>query len=871
MAAACLLIFSLQLTAQDSSFRRSLTATKDTTASKIKIVGDIIKGKDTGRIRKTDTINVSRDSLTSPVSYTAQDSGVLIIPTRQFILYGKATADSKGMNLKAGTIDYNQETQLIKAYNKVDSNSSILDKAKMDQGDLKSMSDSIIFNMKNFKGLTKNTYVQQGEIYINAERLKKIDSNTYYAYRARFTTCNLDTPHFAFRTRRMKMISNKLGISGPTSVEFEGVPIPIGIPFGIYPLNTGRHSGILPPQFTQSEDFGLGLEGLGFYKVLNDYSDVTIRSNIYSYGGWSLNISPEYIKRYKYNGRFSITFQNNKLLNRNFISKDEYNTTKSFMINWSHSQDTRSRPGTSFSASVNFGSTRFNQSLLNNPMQNFQNQLSSSISYSKTWNGKANLTLNINHSQNSVTRLVSMSLPTGTYTLNTLYPFQKKDKVGTPKWYENIGIGYSGNFTNQINFYDTAFSLRRLLDTAQWGVTHSIPISLTLPSLGVVTLAPSVSYNEHWYGQKISRSWDSARNKVDTLISKGFYAARQMSFGISANTAVFGTFKLKHATIRHVMRPSISMSYQPDMNSQFYRTIQVDSLKHTLRFSQFDGVVPGAFGEGSFGGVGFGIDNSLEMKVKDKSDTSATAYKKVKLIEGFGFTSSYNLMADSFALSPFNLYARSTLFGNVNISANATMDPYEVDKFGYRVNKLQWNDPKHFSLGTITNGSVAISTSFKSKSKDPKKDSEKLPDDPFMTPDEQQRQLQYARSNPAEFTDFNIPWTLSLSYSLSFSKSLRPDSTGAYSYVTQTYSNINFSGDFSLTDKWKIGGNGYYDMNSGKLQQFSMFISREMHCWQLAINITPIGLYHTFSITLSPKSGILRDLKINRTRTFSNY
>ena len=846
----------------------------DSSANFMKDIDDSLSQKEDTLVKnKIDTLSISKDSLDAPVNYVAKDSGVLIIPTKQFILYGKSKVKYTDMTLDAAVIKYDQQTQLIKAYGATDTSNSLENKPTMNQGAMKSISDSILFSMKNMKGLTQNTYYNEGELFVNAKVLKKVDKDVFFGYGAIFTTCNYDTPHFAIRTRKIKMINNKIALSGPASPEFEGVPVPIGIPFGIFPLQRGRHSGILTPTFIASEDFGFGLEGLGFYKVVNDNMDVTIRSNIYTYGGWSLNISPKYFKRYHYTGGLNLTLQNTRALNRGGTTLDEFNTSKTFMISWNHARDNRARPGSTFNANVNFGSTKFNQTLVNNPNQNFQNQLSSSISYNKDFRGKANFSINLNHNQNNNTRLVNLNFPTANFNVVTLYPFQKQEKVGTPKWYEAIGIGYSGNISNQVSFYDTAgVSFKKLLDTMQWGATHSIPISLTLPQLGAFTISPSVSYEERWYGQKIFRSWDSAKSKVDTVINKGFYTARQMSFGMSASTRIFGTYSFKHSNgiqkIRHEIRPSISMNYKPDMAGKYFYSTRVDSAGHYLRFSQFDGVIPGPFSEGAFGGVSFGVDNLLEMKVKDKKDTSATATKKVKLIDGFGFSSAYNLMADSFALSPFNLYVRSTLFQKVNITAGATLDPYAVDTFGFRKNVLMW---KNGQLGRLTNGNIAISTSFKSKPKDGKADKDRIPVDPFMTPDEQQRQLQFARANPAEFTDFNIPWDINLSYSLSFSKQLLAKTTGGYAYSTQTYSNLNVGGSFSLTEKWKMGGNAYFDFNLGKLQMFTMFVTREMHCWQLAVNLTPIGLYRSFNITLNPKSGILRDLKINRSRTYSNY
>ena len=824
-------------------------------------------------VNVSDTLKISNDSIDAPIKYHADDSGVLLIPGKQFVLYGKAKTDYKDLKLEAATIQFDQQTQIVKAFGATDSSGNPNSKPQFTQGDMKTISDSIIYSMKSAKGLTKNTYLQEGEIFVNAQFLKKVSADEVFAKNARFTTCNLDTPHFAFRARRMKLINNKLAVTGRIYPEIESVPIPmISLPFGIFPLNRARHSGVLLPSFTSSEDFGLGLEGLGYYKVINEYVDITARTNLYSYGGWNLNLNSKYIQRYKLTGSVNLSFLNSKALSRNIYSKEEFTSTRSFMINWSHSRDSRARPGTSFSANVNFGSTKFNQSLLNNPYQNFQNQLSSSINYTKDWRGKYNLSVNLNHNQNSNLRLVNLNLPNINFNVVTFYPFQSKNQIGAGKWYEKLGIGYSGNFQNQLSFYDTAFNFKRLIDTAQYGAQHSIPITLSLPSLGPITVSPSISYEERWYGQKTLRSWDSAKSKVDTTIQKGLYTARQMSFGVGMNTRIFGKYQFPPSSniiaIRHEIRPNIAFSYHPDFASKSHYSTRVDTSGTVLRFSQYDGGIIGAFQEGAFGGISFGVDNVLEMKVKDKADTSGKTNKKVKLLDGFGWSSSYNLLADSFALGNFSLYARSTLFDKINITASAALDPYQINSKGYRVNAILW-DPAHFKFGRITGGNLAISTSFKSKSKDGKTDQNRvIPTDPFMTPDEQQRQLQFVRANPAEFTDFNIPWNLALSYSLNFSRILKPDYSG---FLTQTTSNVNFNGDFSLTDKWKLGGTGYYDLTRSSLQQLSMFITREMHCWQLSINVSPIGLYRSFSININPKSGILRDLKINRSRTFSNY
>lgn len=824
------------------------------------LTGDTIR-------QRIDTVAMSKDTLDAPVDYTAEDSAVISIPRKQFFLYNKAVVKYQDNQLEANVIHYDQESQVMEAYGGKDTSSNPLNLPTMTQGESKAISDTIKYNVKSGRGLTKNSYFQEGEMYVQAQTLKRMDKDVAFAFRARMTTCNLDTPHFAFRTRKVKIINDKFAVSGPAFPEFEGVPMPVAIPFGIYPMVKGRHSGMLAPAFATNQSAGLGLEGLGYYKVINDNWDVTTRANLYTYGGWSLFINPKYMKRYKYTGNLNLSIQKSKLVNTSTAISEEFVENTSFLINWSHSTDTRARPGTSFSASVNAGSTKFNR-YSTNMYQNFQNQLSSSITYSKTWaQGKYNLTASANHSQNNSLGLVNVTLPTVNFTANTFYPFQKKESVGTPKWFEKLGISYTGNLMNQVAFYDSAFNFAKLLDTTQWGVQHSLPITLTLPAVGPLLFSPSISYSEKWYGQQIDREWNEITDTVDTRIKRGFFAAREMTFGMSTNTRIFGTFNLgKDTKLRHEIKPTFSINYKPDLVRQFYDSLQVDTSGRKIRISKFEGSVVGGYSEGQFGGFNFGFDNLFELKKRNKNDTTGDdPYKKIKLIDGLSFNTGYNFFADSLNWSPVSIAFRSTLFEKINITGGATIDQYAVDSFGTRVNKLLW---KQGSLGRFTAGNLAISTSFQSKASDQRSDKARVQADQTMTPDEQMRQLEYVRSNPAEFVDFNIPWSVQTSLSINFNRARTADYK---SFYTQINSSFNVNGDFSLTPKWKIGGSFYYDIRAASLQGVTMYVTREMHCWQLAINLTPIGPTKSFSIVLNPKSGILRDLKINRNRTFYGF
>lgn len=827
-------------------------------------------------IQKTDTIDfkLSKDSLEAPIEYTASDSVVLDVPGKKVTLYNKSNTKYKDLDLSAYKIQLDQVNQVVIATYVLDSG-KMIGKPKMVQSDNTMESDSIIYDFKTRKGLTRNTYTQSGEMFVMGEKMKMVSPEVYYAFHGRFTTCNLDTPHFAFRTNKLKLINKKMAISGPVHPEFEGVPVPIYLPFGFFPITDGRHSGILPPAFEASPQFGLGLTGLGYYKVIGDNFDVTARANFYSYGGWNLYFTPEYKVRYRYTGRMNLTLQKTRILNNS--GKQEYEDTKTWSLNWAHSVDSKAHPGQNFSANVNLMSTKFNQFVYNNPTVNFTNQISSSIAYSKTWNGKYNLTVSGTHNQNNSTKLININMPNIGFTAVTLYPFQKKEFVGTAKWYEKLGVGLTSTITGGSSFYDSTFSFKKVLDTFQWGASHVVPITLSLPPLlgGALQIGPGVSFAQKWYSKKLIRTWDSANKKLDTSIQKGFYTAEDMAFSLNISTAIFGTYggfgkNSSVLGIRHVVRPTIGITYKPNLSGQYYYSAQVDTSGRKLRFSDFDGSSYGPFAEGKFGGISFGLDNNLEMKVKSKTDSSADANKKVKLIDGFGFNGSYNYLADSFKLSTISLYLRSTLFGNVNITGGAILDPYIVDSTGFRRNIYAWQAGKGFSLGRITSGNIAISTSFKSKPKD----SQKAQEDKLrqqnsnlmpMTLEEQQSQIDYIRNNPAEFADFNFNWSLNISYSLSFSKVLKPDYSG---FKTEFSSSLTLSGDFNLTENWKMGFNCYYDVKNLALQSLTTFLSRNMHCWQMSINITPVGPWRSFNITLSPKAGILRDLKVNRSRNF---
>ncbi|WP_148707402.1 putative LPS assembly protein LptD [Chitinophaga skermanii] len=826
-----------------------------------------------------DTLNMpkmSADSLDARVTFKATDSIVLRFKEKRFYLYNNADVKYKDIHLTAARMNFSQETGILEAMNVTDSTGKKQGRPILNSGDQETESDTIRYSFISQKAKIFHTKAVYGEGFVHSEQIKKSPDNTIFGFRNGYTTCNLDTPHFAFRARKIKVIPDKIIVSGPANLEIEGIPTPLFIPFAIFPITQGQRSGILPPQYTVNQQKGIGLENGGYYLGLGEHLDLTMRGAIYSYGSWGLTLSPTYRKRYKYNGGFNIAVATTRIGDKEV--KQDFSNSRDFRVTWNHSMDSKARPGTNFSANVNFGTSTYNTYNTYDYATRLNNMMSSSIAYSKSWAGKPyNLTVSMNHSQNTSTRDVVITLPEASFTVNTLYPFQKNGVSGTPKWFEKIGVAYNLNARNTASFKDSLFGKEGMLKNMQTGIQHQIPISFSIPITKNITMSPSVNYGERWYTKRIVRTYDSLNNKIDTAYQGGFYRLQEMSVGVSLATAVYGMYSFgknsKVTKIRHVMRPTVGMNYSPDFGSKYYYNLRIDTgntARAFQRVSYFDGSVYGTPAAQAFGGISFGLDNNLEMKVKSKKDS--TGERKVKLLDGFGFNGSYNLVVDSFKLSTINFYARTNLFDKVNISATANVDPYQYDSLGRRTPTYAWKGGKGFNIGRLTDVTVSMSTSFQSGDKKSKqKEQQKQDIETEQTSDAQmqaqQRQLEMVRRNPGEYVDFDIPWRLDLSYSLNMSKSRTSD----YRRDTTIFNQyLSFNGDFSLTPKWKVGLNSGFDFINKRIAYTTMYISRDMHCWQMSINLVPFGSFRQFSITINPKAGILRDLRINRTRQFQD-
>jgi hypothetical protein len=658
----------------------------------------------------------------------------------------------------------------------------------------------------------------------------------------------------------------------------------------MFPVPKQKVSGIIFPTWGEEKRRGFFLKNGGYYFAINDYVDLALTGDLYSKGSWGLNAATRYTKRYSFNGSFNLKYNNQTGLN-----EGDSTIIRDFWVNWSHSP--QSKGTTRFSASVNAGTSTYNQ---NNPTADLRNTLNqdfnSSVSFSKTFKGTPfSMNASSRLQQNINTGLINLLLPELSLNMSRLYPF-KFGSTSAKNWLQKISFSWNMNSTNRasnnrigspgfpVSGYipenDTIvpvseLGLSGLWQRAQNGIRHSLPVSTSMNILKFITFSPSFNYSELWYFKELNYQWleEEAAVKVDTL--NKFSRAFQYSASGSFNTRLYGTLLFGSdktiQAIRHVMIPSLSMSYSPDFSSEkygYYQQVQIDTLGNTRRLSKYQGFVYGTPSAGQNASASFSLSNNLEMKVKTKKDTADEA-RKVVLLDNLSINASYNFLADSFNLSNIRIAARTKIFNKkLDISFNSTLDPYtwQLDSIYFtssgqkRVaqrqrNILAWDLGK--GIGQLTRANLALGMSLNPDARDKQNQQE---DDMGPLSAEEEMQLEFIKNNPELYVDFSIPWNLRFSYNINYSKRGYEDAD-----IIQA---LTFSGSITFTEKWNMSFNSGFDFENLEFTQTSFNISRDLHCWQMNFSWVPFGRYQSYFLTINAKSSLLQDLKINKQRSW---
>lgn len=818
---------------------------------------DSLGSKDSLVHTDSTSIPISSDKLDSEVKYMAKDSIVYDADLKKLMLYNKAEISYEDIRVKADYIEYLQDSSLLSAY---EIKSEIIDtskeKPRIYQGNESSSFSTLHFNFKSKRALVENAYSQYGEGFILSEQVKRNNDNSINGYRNIYTTCDQPTPHFGIAAKKIKIIPNKIAVTGPANLVIEEIPTPLFLPFGMFPLKKGQRSGFKLPTYDMSENLGFGLREGGYYFAINDHLDLLALADIYALGTYRVGAMSNYVYRYRFNGNFSVNYAYNKI-GESYEPGNQI--SKNFFVTWNHTINPNVLPGSNFSANVNVGSSKYQTNNTYDANLYLNNNYTSNIAYSKTWKNKPfNLSTALRHSQNTQTRLVMLTLPELNFSVNQIAPFQFRKDIVKPRWYEKINASYQFRSLNRLDFYDSIFNINNL----KWsdfnnGFVHSVPINATYSVLKFFNLSFNTTYNEYWYTKKMLRQYNFLESKLDTTKQNGFFTARD--FGVSANlsTRIYGIKMFKKGAvkgIRHVLTPTISLRYNPDFGGgifNYYYTTYIDKNYNKQRLSYFEGALLGMPADGKVGGINFDLGNTLQMKVRSKKDT-INGTKKVSIIDGLNLRTFYNVVADSFKWSNVSITYRNTFFENINVSGGMSYSLYAIDKTTGRLTpRFEYHQTGR--LMRFDRADIAIGGSLPlNKNKNPLNHAN-------------EQQLQTIGMNYSGYADFNIPWSLNFNYSMGVNKTFL---VASQKDTLQFNQNFNFSGDINLTSKWKIGVRSGFDFNTKKMSFTTFDIYRDLHCWEMRLNLIPFGYRKSYNFSLNVKSAVLQDLKLVRRRDF---
>lgn len=825
---------------------------------------------------------LDKSSLTRPAFSGAKDSIRQDFSNGQRKMYywGDVEVSYENIKLKADYMEYDMSTGTVYARGTYDSLAQEWKgQPEMTQGNQTFNMEEVRYNFNTRKARITNMITKEDDGILHGKNIKMMPDKSINITKGKYTVCDLEHPHYYLKLSSAKVVTkpSQKTVFGPAHLVVEDVDLPIGIPFGFIPKRPDRATGLLMPSFGEENARGFYLRDAGMYFVLGDYFDMSLTGDYYTLGSWAANLNSRYMVKYKFTGNLAVNYSVDQTGEK---GSTDFFQSKNFGVRWSHSQDSKAHPGTSFSASVNFSSPSNSRYNSHSVSEALQNQISSSISYSKNWNGKFNLSVNALHSQNSRDSSYTFTLPNITFSVSTFYPFKIKNRVGKERFYEKFALGYNTSIQNKINFKASEFGEPGFIDKFQNGVAHNF--SIKLPDFTLfkyLNVAPNVSYGMNWFFRKSEAYFDPETNSVKTEMGKQFGtfgATHNYSGSLSMSTRIYGMYNFgkyhKIQALRHVVSPSVSMSFSPEKGKAFngWRTFNyVDTLgvQKSYDYNIYQGQINSAPGKGKSATMSISLGNSLEAKVRDMKDTTGTGSKKVKILDQFNFSTGYNFLADSLKMNNVGLSMSTSIFGKLGINGNMNFDPYAINERGQRVNKynlLETGVPLR-----LTNVSTSVSYSLSGKGTVKGNDGSKSSGGDgggSGNPADYYRRIyyhpltgEYIPGGWLYYTNPNVPWSLNFNYSFSMSRS--------YSYVNNQLSKkdnytqtLGVQGNIQLTPKMSVQAQSGWDFTAMKMTTTQFSFRYDLHCFNISVSWVPSGMYQSYSFLISANAAALADL-----------
>lgn len=825
---------------------------------------------------------LDKSSLTRPAFSGAKDSIRQDFSNGQRKMYywGDVEVSYENIKLKADYMEYDMSTGTVYARGTYDSLAQEWKgQPEMTQGSQTFNMEEVRYNFNTRKARITNMITKEDDGILHGKNIKMMPDKSINITKGKYTVCDLEHPHYYLKLSSAKVVTkpSQKTVFGPAHLVVEDVDLPIGIPFGFIPKRPDRATGLLMPSFGEENARGFYLRDAGMYFVLGDYFDMSLTGDYYTLGSWAANLNSRYMVKYKFTGNLAVNYSVDQTGEK---GSTDFFQSKNFGVRWSHSQDSKAHPGTSFSASVNFSSPSNSRYNSHSVSEALQNQISSSISYSKNWNGKFNLSVNALHSQNSRDSSYTFTLPNITFSVSTFYPFKIKNRVGKERFYEKFALGYNTSIQNKINFKASEFGEPGFIDKFQNGVAHNF--SIKLPDFTLfkyLNVAPNVSYGMNWFFRKSEAYFDPETNSVKTEMGKQFGtfgATHNYSGSLSMSTRIYGMYNFgkyhKIQALRHVVSPSVSMSFSPEKGKAFngWRTFNyVDTLgvQKSYDYNIYQGQINSAPGKGKSATMSISLGNNLEAKVRDMKDTTGTGSKKVKILDQFNFSTGYNFLADSLKMNNVGLSMSTSIFGKLGINGNMNFDPYAINERGQRVNKynlLETGVPLR-----LTNVSTSVSYSLSGKGTVKGNDGSKSSGGDgggSGNPADYYRRIyyhpltgEYIPGGWLYYTNPNVPWSLNFNYSFSMSRSYNyaNNQLSKKDSYTQT---LGVQGNIQLTPKMSVQAQSGWDFTAMKMTTTQFSFRYDLHCFNISVSWVPSGMYQSYSFLISANAAALADL-----------
>jgi len=619
-----------------------------------------------GAIITEDTINYNAEHL----RYIIGDNSIR--------LYKKGKIIHETVILEADSILYNTDTKILTAHSiwdhHSDTDSVFVPVVLKDKNDV-IYGERLVYNLETRRGKIKESDTQMEQAYYHGATLRKEEEDVILVDKGSYTTCEYDDPHYHFYSKNMKLINDDRVIARPIILYIDKIPI-FYLPYFVFSIKKGRHSGFLPFQFGNFERGSRFVNNLGYYWALSDYYDLETSLDYNDEVGVTFNAGFRYKLRYKFSGSISGSYA--REIDYTVNGENKSNRWK---LNLSHSHTLSET--SSLKGSGNFVSdSRYYPDISTDPDERLNRNLRSQLNFSKRW-GSISLTAVVSGTNNLDKDNTTYSLPTLSFNVPSR-PLIKTEKGEDKRWYQNLYLSYRVNSVNYISKTgtDTTRTSRHYAN-----LRHNSSISLSTKILKYVTISPSATINENWF-----YIFDTDQSREQELMSETGLRRMDFRFALGAKSNIYGLFRppVKGLIgLRHVLTPSISFSYRPK------------SERHQEEAS-FTGVGTGGAESQS---LNLSLGNLFQIKYK-----SGEKERKLDLFT-LNFSTGYNFKSNSYKWSRLNTTLRSSTIPHLTFSMNTSHDLYnqttgKLDIFGAHLTNISFSSNFNYSGKMMPFGSA---------------------------------------------------------------------------------------------------------------------------------------------------------------------